>query len=61
MPFRELPCPRIRNSAGYGVYQIGDVYARSCVDTGAPSGIEMPKRKASIVDQRGVGISKTRA
>ena len=30
-----------------GAYQIGDVYARSCVLTGAPSGISMPKRNAS--------------
>ena len=44
-----------------GVYQIGLVYARSCVDVGAPSGIGIPNRNASYVDQRGVGISLTRA
>jgi hypothetical protein len=26
----------------YGVYQIGDVYARSCWDVGTPSGISAP-------------------
>jgi hypothetical protein len=44
-----------------GVYQIGLVYARSWVDTGAPFGIGTPNRNASIVVQRGVGISITRA
>ncbi len=44
-----------------GVYQIGLVYARSCVDVGAPSGNGIPKRNASYVDHLGVGISITRA
>ncbi len=26
----------------FGVYQIGDVYERSCCDVGAPSGSSMP-------------------
>ncbi len=43
-----------------GVYQIGLVYALSCVDVGAPSGMGMPKRNASYVVHRGVGISITR-
>ncbi len=44
-----------------GAYQIGLVYARSCVEVGAPSGIGIPNRNASYVDHLGVGISTTRA
>jgi len=44
----------------YGVYQIGDVYARSVTVIGTSSGIVMPKYLASKAVQRGVGISMTR-
>ena len=44
-----------------GVYQIGEVYARSWVVILQPLGILMLKRKASYAVQRGVGISRTRA
>ncbi len=43
-----------------GVYQIGDVQARSWIETGSPFGTGTPRRAASIVLQRGVGISRTR-
>ncbi len=34
-------------AGAYGVYQIGAVYARSCVEVGAPSGVAIPNRNAS--------------
>src|SRR5690348_6039366 len=43
-----------------GVYQIGEVYARSVVSIGTSLGIWMPKYFASYAVQRGVGISITR-
>ena len=45
----------------HGVYQIGDVYARSVVVIGTSGAILMLKRLASYAVQRGVGISITRA
>ncbi len=43
-----------------GVYQIGEVQARSWMEAGSPFGIGNPSRTASRVLQRGVGISRTR-
>jgi len=56
------PCG-LRNDGGcyIGVYQIGDVQARSWIVAGRPFGIGIPSATASYVLQRGVGISSTRA
>ena len=43
-----------------GVYQIGDVYARSCSFIGTSSAMSIPNTLASKAVQRGVGISITR-
>ncbi len=47
LPFVSTFVLRVSTFPLYGLYQIGLAYALSCVDTGAPSGIGMPKRKAS--------------
>jgi hypothetical protein len=39
----------------YGVYQIGEVYARSCVIIGTPAGASTPKRFASVGSARKPG------
>ena len=44
-----------------GVYQIGEVSARSCRVNAVPGSGLVPKRFASYAVQRGVGISMTRA
>ena len=43
-----------------GLYQMGEVYARSWTVAGTLSGRSTPKNAASYVVQRGVGISRTR-
>ena len=44
-----------------GVYQIGEVYALSCVTIGISSGVfRKPKTFTSYAGHRGVGISSTR-
>ena len=43
-----------------GVYQMGELHARSCMVAGKFLGGSMPSSLASYVDQRGVGISSTR-
>jgi hypothetical protein len=53
--------PLARKAHFPGVYQIGDVQARSWMDTGKPFGMGTPSRAASRVLQRGVGISITLA
>ena len=45
----------------YGVYQIGEVYARSWSTRVTSGPILMPKRTSSKAVQRGVGISMIRA
>ncbi len=45
----------------FGAYQIGELHARSWMLIGSPSGTGTPRFAASIVLQRGVGISITRA
>ena len=45
----------------YGVYQIGEVYARSWSTRVTSGPILMPKRTSSKAVQRGVGISTIRA
>jgi hypothetical protein len=53
---------RLQSDCGYfGVYQIGDVNARSCVVIGTFGSILTLKYAASYAVQRGVGISSTRA
>ena len=54
-----VPLVRFRSQPA-GVYQIGDVHARSWIETGSPFGTGTPRRTASIVLQRGVGISRAR-
>jgi len=55
------PCDSSTLRAHFGgVYQMGEVYARSCKLIGTSLGIWMPKRFASYAVQRGVGISMTR-
>ena len=49
---------RVRSSPD-GVYQIGELHARSWIWVGA--GASIPNLAASYVVQRGVGISSTRA
>ena len=51
-PFRALALPVLESaptsSAGdYGVYQIGEVYARSWIEVGASGGGTVPKNLAS--------------
>jgi hypothetical protein len=53
-------CTPLRASA-VGVYQIGEVQARSCSVGGTTSGGAMFSSLACKVVQRGVGISSTRA
>ena len=45
----------------FGLYQIDELQARSWMLAGSPFGMAMPNRAASMVLQRGVGISSTRA
>jgi hypothetical protein len=47
-------------SAPHGVYQIGEVYARSWMVIVISSGISIPKRTASSAVHWGVGISINR-
>jgi hypothetical protein len=44
----------------YGVYQIGDVYARSWTTVGTSSGSFIPKKIESLSVHLGRGISMTR-
>ena len=52
---------RARHACDHGVYQIGEVYARSSWTIGTLAGRLSPKYLASYAVQRGVGISITRA
>ena len=54
-----LACPG--HFPNYGVYQIGEVYARPCVVIGISTLAFVPKYFASQSVHRGVGISMTRA
>ena len=45
--FRPGADTRSGENSCYGVYQIGDVYARSCVVIGISPGMSRPKRTAS--------------
>ena len=56
----ETTVDRGADTGSYGEYQIGEVYARSCVVRGTSGGISIPKNFASYAVQRGVGISITR-
>ena len=47
--------------AQFGLYQIDELQARSWMLAGSPFGMAMPRRAASMVLQREVGISSTRA
>jgi hypothetical protein len=53
--------PSIRGSIQSGVYQIGDVYARSVIVMRVSGSGVLLKRCTSYAVQRGVGISITRA
>jgi len=57
---RSMTRERSGESQPVGVYQIGDVHPRSWIDTGSTFGTGTPSRTASMVLQRGVGISRTR-
>src|SRR3972149_8428325 len=48
-------------ASALGVYQIGELHARSWMVAATTSGGAMPSCLAWIVVQRGVGISSTRA
>src|SRR5262245_46591376 len=48
-------------ASALGVYQIGELQARSWIVAATTSGGAMPSFAAWIVVQRGVGISSTRA
>src|SRR5215510_4797803 len=48
-------------ASAVGVYQMGEVHARSCTVGGIAPGGGMPSSWAWIVVQRGVGISRARA
>src|SRR5436190_10249149 len=48
-------------ASALGVYQIGELHARSWIVADTTSGGAMPSFAAWIVVQRGVGISSTRA
>src|SRR5512147_1475106 len=48
-------------ASALGVYQIGELHARSCSVAATTSGGAMLSLAAWIVVQRGVGISRTRA
>src|SRR5215510_8289764 len=55
------PARAFLRASALGVYQIGDVQARSCPVSGTTSGGGTPACTAWISVQRGVGISSTRA
>ena len=55
------PALPICRASAVGVYQIGELHARSCWVAATTSGGAMPSLAAWIVVHRGVGISSTRA
>jgi AraC family transcriptional regulator of adaptative response/methylated-DNA-[protein]-cysteine methyltransferase len=56
-----MPDFAVFRASAPGVYQIGELQARSCTMAGTTSGGAMPSCFAWMVDQRGVGISRARA
>ena len=56
-----MPAGASLRASALGVYQIGEVQARSCPVSGTTSGGGTPALTAWMSVQRGVGISSTRA
>ena len=56
-----MPAGAALRASALGVYQMGEVQARSCPVSGTTSGGVSPALTAWISVQRGVGISSTRA
>ena len=56
-----MPAGAFLRASADGVYQIGEVQARSCPVSGTTSGGGSPDFTAWISVHRGVGISSTRA
>ena len=56
-----MPAGAFLRASALGVYQIGEVQARSCPVSGTTSGGGTPALTAWMSVQRGVGISSTRA
>ena len=56
-----IPAGAFLRASALGVYQMGEVQARSCPVSGTTSGAGIPAFTAWMRVQRGVGISSTRA
>ena len=61
MELTVIPALTFLRASALGVYQMGELHARSWMLTATTSGGGTPSCLAWIVVQRGVGISSTRA